>query len=58
MDEAVYVLSHELWYLHIIDSPAGPNEFVKVPAGKVIVGKPTSFPSYGWDNEYGKDEME
>ena len=51
----VYVLM--IWCFSI-DSPAGPNEFVKVPAGKAMVGKPTSFPSYGWDNEYGKAEME
>lgn len=41
-----------------LDTPAGPNEFVKVTAGKVVVGKPADFPSYGWDNEYGQAEME
>ena len=32
--------------------------FVKVPAGKVTIGKPRDFPSYGWDNEYGQCQME
>ena len=31
---------------------------VKVPAGKVTLGKPQDFPSYGWDNEYGQAEIE
>ena len=35
------------------DTPPGPNKFVKVPAGKTVVGKSANFPSYGWDNEYG-----
>jgi len=30
-----------------------PNPLVEVPAGKASIGKETSFPSYGWDNEYG-----
>jgi len=37
--------------------PAGPNEFVRVAGGKISFGKPGDFPSYGWDNEYGKVEM-
>jgi 5-histidylcysteine sulfoxide synthase len=29
------------------------NALVRVPAGKVSLGKPREVPSYGWDNEYG-----
>ena len=36
----------------------GPNTFIKVPAGKVVIGKPKEFPSYGWDNEYGSADIE
>lgn len=38
--------------------PAGANDLVKVPAGKAVLGKPASFPGYGWDNEYGELEIE
>lgn len=34
------------------------NSVVDVPAGKVVLGKPTSFPSFGWDNEYGAREVD
>lgn len=37
-----------------IGTPAGPNELLTVPAGKVVMGKPKAFPSYGWDCEYGQ----
>jgi formylglycine-generating enzyme required for sulfatase activity len=30
------------------------NEMVEVPDGVVELGKPSDFPSYGWDNEYGR----
>ena len=36
-----------------LDTPPGPNKFVRVPAGKTVVGKPRDFPSYGWDIDYG-----
>ena len=39
-------------------SPPGPNEFVKIPGGLASVGKPSDFPSYGWDNEYGLAETQ
>jgi hypothetical protein len=34
------------------------NEMVAVNAGTVELGKPSDFPSYGWDNEYGHRTME
>ena len=40
--------------MYFVDTPADPNEFVNVPTGKVTLGKPEDFPSYGWDNEYGQ----
>eukprot|EP01039_Chlorochromonas_danica_P003875 gene3876-4233_t len=34
------------------------NEMISVPAQRVVIGKPRSFPSFGWDNEYGQREFE
>ena len=46
-------------------SGAGPdpatlprNELVPQPAGSVTLGKPASFPTFGWDNEYGQRRFE
>lgn len=33
------------------------NDMVSVPAGNVVVGKPLDFPTFGWDNEYGRREF-
>eukprot|EP00854_Cymbomonas_tetramitiformis_P022868 gene22868-27637_t len=33
------------------------NPLLLVPAGDVLVGKPTHWPSFGWDNEYGEKKM-
>jgi 5-histidylcysteine sulfoxide synthase/putative 4-mercaptohistidine N1-methyltranferase len=30
------------------------NEFIDVKKTEVILGKPDDFPTFGWDNEYGK----
>jgi formylglycine-generating enzyme required for sulfatase activity len=30
------------------------NRLIEVPDGVVELGKPSDFPSYGWDNEYGR----
>jgi len=30
------------------------NEFVTIPEAEVEYGKPRDFPTYGWDNEYGR----
>ncbi|MDG4548958.1 MAG: 5-histidylcysteine sulfoxide synthase [Candidatus Contendobacter sp.] len=37
-----------------VDYP--PNEFIGVPGQPVALGKPGDWPSYGWDNEYGRRE--
>ena len=34
-----------------------PNEWIPVPATTVRLGKPASDETYGWDNEYGTDEL-
>lgn len=31
-----------------------PNDLLEVPAADVVIGKPADYPSYGWDNEYGR----
>ena len=35
-----------------------PNDFIAVPATTVMVGKEKEFPSFGWDNEYGRRNFE
>ncbi|KAK2139594.1 hypothetical protein LSH36_1699g00008 [Paralvinella palmiformis] len=34
--------------------PVEENSMLSVSAQEVVLGKPWDFPSYGWDNEYGK----
>lgn len=34
------------------------NSFVEVSQSQVALGKPTSVPTYGWDNEYGAEQHE
>ena len=36
------------------DTAVGANDFVKVPEGEVTLGKHDDYPTFGWDNEYGK----
>lgn len=40
------------------DSKIESASFIPVPAGSIEVGKPTDWPSYGWDNEYGYRKAE
>ena len=37
---------------------APQNRLVPTQAATVVLGKPTTFPSFGWDNEYGKRVVE
>ncbi|RUS75386.1 hypothetical protein EGW08_016848, partial [Elysia chlorotica] len=37
------------------DVPAKANKMVSVQATDVAIGKPRDFPSFGWDNEYGRE---
>lgn len=34
------------------------NQLVPVAGEKVILGKPLDYPSFGWDNEYGSNEID
>jgi 5-histidylcysteine sulfoxide synthase/putative 4-mercaptohistidine N1-methyltranferase len=38
-----------------IDYP--PQELIQVSAAKLTLGKPVDWPSFGWDNEYGRREL-
>jgi formylglycine-generating enzyme required for sulfatase activity len=40
-----------------LPASAPVNELVRVDAGISVLGKPRSFPSFGWDNEYGEREI-
>lgn len=33
------------------------NEMITVDAGTTVLGKPWSYPTYGWDNEYGVQQV-
>ena len=45
------------YFLSVVVTPVGENELITVPSGEVKFGKPTEFPSYGWDCEYGEISM-
>ena len=34
------------------------NEMLEVDSTRVALGKPNAWPTFGWDNEYGKDQRE
>ncbi len=38
-------------------APQIAEDHVLVPAGQVKIGKPSDYPSFGWDNEYGTREV-
>ncbi|WP_235027130.1 5-histidylcysteine sulfoxide synthase [Cognatazoarcus halotolerans] len=38
--------------------PVPANELVRIPAGKVSLGRQLDDPIYGWDNEYGRHEAQ
>ena len=42
----------------ILANEVGENSLITVPAGRVKLGKPVDFPSYGWDCEYGEINIE
>lgn len=41
------------WEYAPTEYPTSGNNWISVPAGKVELGKPEDFPTFGWDNEYG-----
>ena len=38
------------------EPPPSQNPWTLVEEGRVVLGKDPSFPSFGWDNEYGQEE--
>jgi len=53
-----YVKPHSAWQPCTQTGDAPQNTLVKVPAGKVVLGRDISSAIYGWDNEYGSHEAE
>jgi len=40
------------------DTPVQKNEMLSIEGGTITLGKEKNHPLYGWDNEYGKKELE
>ncbi|OOG37014.1 SAM-dependent methyltransferase [Rhodanobacter sp. C06] len=53
-----YVKPHSAWQPCTQTGEAPQNTLVKVPAGKVVLGRGIASAIYGWDNEYGSHETE
>ena len=53
-----YVKPHSAWQPCTQTGDAPQNTLVKVPAGKVVLGRGITSAIYGWDNEYGSHEAE
>ncbi|MDR2220769.1 MAG: 5-histidylcysteine sulfoxide synthase [Methylobacillus sp.] len=51
-----YVKPHPDWRPCPLSGEAPINEMVRIPAGKITLGKTDA--TYGWDNEYGHHEAE
>ena len=47
-----------LWGSCPISGPSPENEWLGLPATHVRLGKPASDRTYGWDNEYGVEDVE
>lgn len=41
--------------LGVTHGPTAPARMIERPASAVQLGKPSDFPSFGWDNEYGNE---
>lgn len=52
--------ANSLWPTKYATSRGVPpqNEMIQVPSGMVALGKPWSYPTYGWDNEYGITQIQ
>ncbi len=46
------------WQMPIAGQDYPQNSWVDIAGGTVRIGKEEAFPSYGWDNEYGRDDRE
>jgi 5-histidylcysteine sulfoxide synthase/putative 4-mercaptohistidine N1-methyltranferase len=52
--ETDYLTRPEGWNYAPFNVSKAKNEFIKAKGGKVVLGKERNFPTFGWDNEYGK----
>lgn len=48
----------EGWAYAPINLQTVANNYIQIPQRRVQIGKTESFPTYGWDNEYGNLETE
>ncbi len=46
------------WEICTESGTAPENSLLPVPGGKVVLGKATDHPLYGWDNEFGRHEFD
>ncbi|MDD3608814.1 MAG: 5-histidylcysteine sulfoxide synthase [Halothiobacillaceae bacterium] len=53
-----HVRPHPAWEPCRESGPAPKNDWVSVPGGAVHLGRERFDPYYGWDNEYGRHEVE
>ena len=49
-----YLTRPEGWHYAPVRSSEPVERMISFPSGSVRLGKPHDFPTYGWDNEYGK----
>lgn len=55
---AHYVEKPDFWNYAPANLPTAETaRMVRFQGGIAALGKPSNFPSYGWDNEYGQDEI-
>lgn len=54
-----YLQKPEDWEYAPLSNPKMPDfEMVHYGGGEVGLGKPSDFPTYGWDNEYGSETVQ
>ncbi len=53
-----HVRPHPAWAANTQSGAAPDNSLVDIPAGRVHLGKERADPYYGWDNEYGRHEVD
>lgn len=52
-----YINESERWRPCQQSGPAPLNELLPVEGGEILLGKKFDSPLYGWDNEYGQEEV-
>ncbi len=53
-----YVRTHPAWRPADDGGEPPANTLVNVPAGRVTLGRARGGPRYGWDNEYGREDVD